>query len=138
VGGVLAGGRLAVLLEQFFRALGQHAADFAAFAFLAWDLHGVVGGRLVAHPGDDGGFGALLDGDPLRSRDGAAADGGGVGGDRGGELLGERRVGRIEPEEADDGGVEVFDVGGLDSLAALGVGGLSFRETFGGAFRFEL
>lgn len=49
----------------------------------------VVGGGLVAHPGDGGGFCALLDGDGFGSGYGSAAYGDGVLCDAGGHVCGE-------------------------------------------------
>lgn len=48
----------------------------------------VVGGGLVAHPGDGGGFCALFDGDGFGSGYGSAAYGDGVFGDAGGHVCG--------------------------------------------------
>lgn len=54
--------------------LGELAPDLAACALDPRDAHVVVAGGLVAHPGDEGGTGSLLDGDPLGAGDGAAAE----------------------------------------------------------------
>ncbi len=70
------------------RSLSEYSSRFAPFAFDAWDGHGVISGCLVAHPGNDGGFGSLLDGNSLRSGDGAAANWSRVCGDGLSELFG--------------------------------------------------
>ncbi len=89
---------------------GELAADLAAFPFDASDAHVVVGGGLVSHPGNCGGLDALLDRDALGAGYGAAADGRGVGGDAGGELVGKQAVAGVEREELVDGAFEVFDI----------------------------
>jgi hypothetical protein len=43
----------------------QQAADFAAISLDPWDRYLVIGRCSVTHPGNDGGLGALLDGNPL-------------------------------------------------------------------------
>ena len=88
--------------EQLFRALSQHSAHLATFAFDAWDLHRVVGCGLVTHPCDDRGFGSFLNGNAFRSCDGSAANGCGVLGDGDGELLFKRSVLGVEVEKADN------------------------------------
>jgi hypothetical protein len=128
----------AVAGEQLFGFLGQHAADFAAFAFDAGDVHGVIGGGLVPQPGDDGGFRATFDRDHFGASDGAAADGCGVSGDSVGQFAGQFQVVGVEVEEVEDGGSEIFDVGRLCFLTTAGVGDFAFGEGRGGAFAFEL
>ena len=61
-----------VEVEDRTRNLGELAAHFAPLAGDARDAEAIVGRRLVAHPGDDGGFGPLFHGDSLRSGHGAA------------------------------------------------------------------
>lgn len=128
----------AVAGEQLFGFLGQHAADFAAFAFDAGDVHGVIGGGLVPQPGDDSGFRATFDRDHFGASDGAAADGCGVSGDSVGQFAGQFQVVGVEVEEVEDGGSEIFDVGRLCFLTTAGVGDFAFGEGRGGAFAFEL
>lgn len=128
----------AVAGEQLFGFLGQHAADFAAFAFDAGDVHGVIGGGLVPQPGDDGSFRATFDRDHFGASDGAAADGCGVSGDSVGQFAGQFQVVGVEVEEVEDGGGEFFDVGRLCFLTTAGVGDFAFGEGRGGAFAFEL
>src|SRR5581483_5221482 len=70
---------LAVGVENRLRSLGQESADFPPLALHARDAHVVVGGGLVAHPGDDGRLGPLGERDALRAGDRAAADRRGVG-----------------------------------------------------------
>lgn len=121
-GGGVGGGALAVAGEEVAGLVGELAADFAAFAFDAGDAHVVVAGGLVAHPGDGGGFGPLLDGNAFGAGDGAASDGSGVGGDAGGELVGQQTVAGVEGEELIDGAFEVFDVFDLFGGAAAASG----------------
>ena len=128
----------AVAGKQLFGFLGQHAADFAAFAFDAGDVHGVIGGGLVPQPGDDSGFRATFDRDHFGASDGAAADGCGVSGDSVGQFAGQFQVVGVEVEEVEDGGGEFFDVGRLCFLTTAGVGDFAFGEGRGGAFAFEL
>jgi len=114
-----------------FGFLGQHAADFAAFAFDAGDVHGVVGGGLVSHPGDYGCFGSTFDWNHFGASNSATADGCGVLGDGAGKLLGQFVVVRVEAEEVEDGVGEIFDVGQLCFLSAVGIGGFAACEGFG-------
>src|SRR5207248_2107946 len=62
----------AVAGQQLLRPPGQHAPDLSALPPDPGDHRAVVAGGLVAHPGDDGGFGPLLDGDALRPGHGPA------------------------------------------------------------------
>lgn len=117
--------------------MGELAADGAAFAFNAGDLHGIVAGGLVTHPGDRGGFGALLDGNAFGARDGAAADGRGVRGDLIGHGSGGELVARMEGEEGQNRGPEIGDVNGFGDGAALAAG-IEFLLIAGvGAFKGE-
>jgi hypothetical protein len=52
----------------------QHSSQFMSFAFDSGNGHGIVGGGLVSHPSDDGGFGPLLNRDALCSSDCAASN----------------------------------------------------------------
>ncbi len=76
---VLGGGLTAPIpRQQFFGSRREHSADFAPLAFNPGNDDAVVAGRLMPHPGDDGGFGPLLNRDAFRSGDRAATDRRGV------------------------------------------------------------
>ncbi len=61
-------------VQQFMGPLSQDESHRPPLSFGLWDLHRVVGGGLVPHPGDDGGCGTVLDRNSLRPGHGAAAD----------------------------------------------------------------
>ena len=137
-GGGIDRGTGAVVVEEFLGALGELAADFPALAFDPGNGHVVIAGGLVSHPGDGGGFSALLDGDALGAGDRAAADRRGVGGDAirhggGGEL-----VTGMEREVAQDRRAEVSGVSDFCFGPALAAG-IEFLLVSGiGAFEGEL
>ncbi len=114
----------AVAVEQGPAPLGQLPSDGPTLALDAGDDQVVVRRRLVPHPGDDGGLGPAVDGDPLGAGDGAAADRRGVGGDGVGQPLGHRGVPRGEGQEGEDGPAERADVIGLLAVPPDGGGGL--------------
>src|SRR5688572_16574335 len=67
------GGRIdrsasAVPLQQPIGPRGEHSADLATLALHPWNAHLVIGRRLMPHPRDDGGLGALFDGNALGAR----------------------------------------------------------------------
>ena len=66
-------------------ALRKKPPHFAPLAFDQGNSHIVVGGGLVAQPGDGGSFGSLLDWDAFGPRHGATANRGRMIGDEGGE-----------------------------------------------------
>ena len=68
----------------------------------------VVVGRVVAHPGDDRRPRPLLDGDALRPRDRAAADGRGEYRDDLGQSRGQFGIPLVEAEELKDGLLEIL------------------------------
>jgi hypothetical protein len=113
--------------------LGEHASDFATLATHAGNFHVVVSGRLVAHPSDDGCFGAFFDGDSFGSGDGSAPDRGRVVGDRLGQILGRFQVTGMEIEKAKNGGFKAFHVGFLLAFAPSLIGllplGVSLRSS---------
>jgi hypothetical protein len=76
----------------------------------------------VAHPGDHGGFGPLLDRDALCPGYRAAADRRGVVGDGPCQPLGEAGVVWMESQERQDRTVEVLDVLGLGLVTAASLG----------------
>jgi len=108
--------------EKLPGSLGEHAADFAALALHAGDLHGVIPRRLVPQPRDHRGLGAALDRDPLRAGHRAAAHGRGMRGDSAGELLGNPSMPSVKREKSHDRCRKIFDVIGLFGFAALRVG----------------
>lgn len=101
------------------------------------DAHVVVARGLMSHPRDDGGLGAALQGDALGAGHGAAAYGGGVGGDEHCHALGVRQPRRGEGEEAQHGVGEVDLVGLLLAGAALASGGQLLLVGGGGALGVE-
>jgi hypothetical protein len=92
---------------------------------------------LVAHPGDDGGFGPLFDGDTLRAGDGAAPDRRCVLGYRTGEPVAENGVVGMESQERHHRPEKIFDVLGLGLITAAGVGLFPFGLSFRGSLGFE-
>ncbi len=130
-GGGIDRGAGAVVVEEFLGALGELAADFSALAFDPGNAHVVIAGGLVTHPGDGGGFSALLDGDALGAGYRAAADGGGVGGDAishggGGELVAGVKREVAEDRRAEVSGVSHFRFGpalaaGIEFLLVTGI-----------------
>ena len=125
-------------LQELLGPLRQHPADFPALALHPWDHGRVVSGRLMPHPGDDGGFGSLFDGDALPPCDRAAPHGRCMGGDGLRQPVGEIGVCVVECQERHYRPVEVLDVLGLDLLTASGVRFLLLGEPFGGSLGFEL
>ena len=87
----------------------------------------------MPHPGNDGGFGTLFDGDSLRPGDGAASDRGGVIGHGTGQPVGEISVCRMEGEERQHRSIEILDVFGLSFVSASGVGVFAFGVPLGGS-----
>ena len=83
-------------LQQFMGSPGQHSSDLSPLALHPGDHHAVVAGRLVAHPGDDGSFGPLLDRDAFRPGHRAAPDRRGMIGDGTGQPVG--KIGVISDE----------------------------------------
>ena len=76
----------AIAGKQFVRALGEHAANLAAFPFHSCDHHRIVRCGLVPHPGDDGSFCPLFHWDAFCSGHRAAADRRGMIGHRAGPV----------------------------------------------------
>jgi hypothetical protein len=76
----------------------------------------------VAHPGDHGGLGPLLDRDTLRAGDDTAPDQRGVGGHGPCQAVGEGSVAGMEGQERQHRPEEVFNVPGLSLVPAAGVG----------------
>ena len=112
--------------EEFFGALGELAADFAALAFDPGDRHVVVAGSLVAHPCDGGGFGALLDRDTFGARHGATANGRGVSGDPIGHRGRGELVARMKREVGENSGAKVGGIRHFRFGASLAAG-IEFR-----------
>ena len=54
---------------------GEKASDLTPLAFDMWDDQQVVASGLVSHPGNDRGFGTLLDRDSFCSGNRSTADG---------------------------------------------------------------
>ena len=123
--------------QQLLGSLGEHSANLPPFAFDPGDRHRLVGGGLVPHPCNDGGFGTLFDGDSLCPGDGAAADRRGVIGHRTGKPVGEVSVCRMEGQELQHRSVEVLDVFGLSLVPASGIGLFAFGVPLGGSLGFE-
>lgn len=123
--------------QQFFRPLRQQSPHFPPFTFRPRDGHGVVGGRLVAHPCDHGGFGPLFYGDAFCPSHRATSDRRGVIGDGMCEALSEIGVVGVEIEKGHDCAEEVFNVLDLDVLTAASVGGPALCIAFGGPLGFE-
>ncbi len=71
----------------------------------------------MAQPRDDGGLGTLRQRDPLRARDGSAADRHRVLGHRARDLVGQDRVPRREAKELDHRGMEFDDIRLLRRIA---------------------
>lgn len=109
-------------IEQPLGLIGQKATGFPAFSFNTGDRHVVIGGGLVPHPGDDGGLGALADGDTLGAGDGAAAHRCGMFGDSLGQSLGHVRISGMEGQEINHRLVEALDILGLIAPAPLRIG----------------
>ncbi len=127
-----------VLGEQFLGALGQHSADFAAFAFHSRDDHVIVARRLVTQPCNHRGLGALLDWDSLGAGDGSAADGRGVRGHGQRQSLSKFRVIRVKRQVRPHRAGKILDVFRLSHVAPFGIGRFSFCECFRAALRDEL
>ena len=79
----------------------------------------------MAHPGDDGRFGALLDGGPLRPGHGATSDWNGMLGDRFCHFVCELEMILMESEKVEH-----------RLLKLLGIGLLRFRATRATGFEF--
>src|SRR5690554_4601380 len=99
-----------IALQELFGALRELATHFASFAFDALDTHVVIGGGLVSHPSDHCGRRPFLDGDALRTCDGAAPDGCGVVGDGLREPLRFFLIAGVEAQELTYRGGEIFYV----------------------------
>ena len=82
----------------------------------------------MAHPGDDGSLGPLLDRDAFRPGDGAAANRRGVIGHGLGQPVGEIGVIGMKGQERHDRPQEILDVLGLGLITASGVGFLLLGE----------
>jgi hypothetical protein len=111
-----------VAVKQLLGPPGQYSPDLSALALHPWDRHAVVAGRLVAHPGDDGGFGPPPDRDALRPGHGAAADRRGVVVTARASLSARPAWVGVEGQERHDRPEEVPDVLGLRPVSAAGVG----------------
>ena len=94
---------VSVALEQLLGVSGELAADFAALTFAPGNVHRIVGGGLVAHPGNRGGFSALFDRDALGAGNGTTADGDRERDNAPGHDFGEVGVAFVEVEELQDG-----------------------------------
>jgi hypothetical protein len=79
----------------------------------------------MAQPGDDGGFGALLDRDAFGAGHRAAANRRGMSGDGTGQAVGEISVISMKRQERHNSAVEIFDVFGLGVVTVAGGGYLS-------------
>jgi hypothetical protein len=62
-----------IAFQQFVGAPGQHSSDFPPLPLHPGERHRVVSGRLVAHPGNYGGFGSLFKRETLRAGDGSTS-----------------------------------------------------------------
>ena len=109
-----------------------------ALSFDPRDHQSVGPGRLVAHPGDHGGFGSLLDRDTHCPRHGTTADWRGMVGHGSCQAVGKLIVVRVKGQERHDRPEEVFDVLGLSLLTTASVGfpllGVALRGTLGFEF----
>ena len=118
--------------------LSEEAADLAPLPLPVRDLHLVVGAHLVAHPGDDGGFGPPLQRDALGTGDGTAADRSRVFGDGRCQPSGQVGTAGIEGQEVEDGATKRIDVLRLCLFPALPLGlallGVARRGALGSPF----
>ncbi len=92
---------------------------------------------MVPHPGNDSGFGTLLNRDSLGPGNRSAANRRGMIGNRTGQPGGEISMCRMEGQKCEYGTVEVFDVFGLGFISASGVGLFAFGIPLGGSLGFE-
>src|SRR5262249_51198453 len=116
--------------QQLLGAPGQHSTDFPTLPLHPWNHHAVVPGGLVAHPGNDGSFGPLLDGDSLGPGHCPRANRRGMIGDSTGQSVSEIGVILMKAQERHDRPVKVFDVLGVGLLTAAGIGFLLLGEPF--------
>ena len=91
----------------------------------------------MPHPGNDGGFGTLLDGDAFGPGDGAAANRGGMVHNFPCNLPGEIGVPWVEVQGLDDRPVEILDIFGLGLVPASCVSLPAFGIGIGGSLDFE-
>src|SRR3712207_845772 len=91
----------------------------------------------MSHPGDDSGFGSLLDRDAFRAGHGSASYWCGVVGDGLSQPVREVGVVRVKSQKGEDRQREVFDVLVLDFFTATG-GGLSLlSKVLGRSFAID-
>lgn len=125
--------RSTILAEQLLGSLGEHPPYLPPLALVPLDLHQLVGRGLVPHPGDDGRFGPLINGNSLRPGHRAAADRVGMIGYGTDESVGEIGVDGVECQELDYSCVKVLDVFGLSPVPASGIGLLPLCLALGGS-----
>ena len=102
--------------------LREKPSHFAPLAFDEGNPHIVVGGGLVAQPGDGGSLGSLLEWDAFGPRHGAAAHWGGVRGDELGKDRGIGLVARIEAKKGQHGATKILSVQRLRDHPTLATG----------------
>ena len=124
--------------QQLLGPLRQPPANFTPLALHPRDRQGIVTGRLVSHPGDDGGLSPLLDRDALGAGHGPAADRRCVLGHRTGQTLGQIVMRWMKRQERHDGRGELFDVICVGFVPAADVRGPLLGEALRGPLGFEL
>ena len=130
-------GSTTIALQQFVGTPGQHSSHFSPFALHPWDWHRVVGGRLVPHPRNDGGFSPFLDRDAFRAGDGSTSHRCRVIGHNTSEAVSNLGVAGMKGKERQDRSREVFDVLRLNRFTSFGIGDFSLGKALCGSFGFE-
>jgi hypothetical protein len=108
--------------QQLLRPPGQHSPELTLLSLYPGNHHTLVPGLLVAHPGDHGSFGSLLDRDGFGSGNRTTPDQGGTIGDGPCKLVGEFGVVGMKSQERQHRTEKVLDVLGLGLVKAVGVG----------------
>ena len=128
---------MTIAIEQFVRSPGQHPPHFSSLALDSLDHHRVIGGRLVPHPCDDGGFSPLLNRDAFRAGHGATSNRRRMIGYGTSETVSKLGVVGMKGKKRQDRSREVFDVLRLDRSTAFGIGHFSLGEALRRSFHFE-